>query len=124
MYAFINVETNPGPTVTLPDMRTIAAMEKGQLPLSSKLLTQAKKASVLNDLHSSSLISFGKLCDDKYKVILDKRNCYVMKDEYLILQEKRNLTGGLWNIALPAQNKYMVPQHSKYKNFSLFRPIP
>ena len=52
----MNVETKPGPKVRLPDMITITDTQQGQLPLSSKILTQAKKAAFLNDLHSLSLI--------------------------------------------------------------------
>ena len=105
-------------------MSNIPATQQAQLPLSSKLSTQAKKAAVLNDLHSSSLISFGQLCGDNCEVILDKRYFYVIKYEDLILQEKRNLTGGLWYIALPVPNIYIVPKPSKNQYFTVFQPIP
>ena len=66
----MNVESKPVPTFTLPDMSTITDMQHVQLLLSSKLLNQSNNASVLNDLHSSSLL-FGQLCDDSCKVNLD-----------------------------------------------------
>ena len=46
-----------------------------------------------------------------------------MKDEDLILQGKRNLTGGLWDIAIPVKKKSRVPQPSKYQEFTVFQPI-
>ena len=96
----MNMETKPGTVFMLPDISTITVTQQGQLPLSSTPLNQSKKLTVLNYRHSSSLISFGQLCDDKFKVILYKRHCYIMKDEYFILQRKRNLNDGLWDIAL------------------------
>ena len=119
--SLINVKTEPGPTVTLPDMITITATQQGQLPLSSIILTQA---AVLNDLHSSSRISFCQPCDDNCKVISEKRHCYVMKDGYLILQVKVSLTDGFWDITLPVQKKYVVPKLSKYQYFTVFQSIP
>ena len=120
----MNVETKPGPTVTLPDMSTITDTQQGQLPLSPKSLNESKKTEVINDLHSSSLISFGQLWDNKCKLILYKRHFFIMKYEYFILQVKVYLTDGLWYISLPVQNRYIVPQPIKYKYFTVLQPIP
>ena len=84
--ALMNMETKPGPVFMLPDISTATVTQQGQLPLSSTPLNQSKKWTVLHYRHSSSLISFGQLCDDKFKVNLYKIYCYVMKDKYLILQ--------------------------------------
>ena len=69
--AIMNVETKPGPTFMLPDMNMITATQQVQLPLSSKYLTQYRKAAVLNDLQSSPLILFVQLCDNNCKLVLD-----------------------------------------------------
>ena len=116
----MNVKTKPVPTVMLSGMRTITATQQGQLLLSSKLLTQSNKSEVINDFHSSSLISYGQLSD----IILENRHCYVMKNEYFILQGKINLTDGLWYIIPPVQNKYIVPEPSKDQYYTVFQPIP
>ena len=105
----MNAETKPGPTVTPTDMSIIPATQQGQLPLKPKLSIHAKKAAVLNDFHISSLILFGQIYDDNCKVILDNSHCYVIKDEDLILQGKRNLKDSLWDIKLPVQNKSISP---------------
>ena len=46
-----------------------------------------------------------------------------MEKEYLILQVYRNLTDGLWDIALPVKNEYIVPTPSKDQNFTALQPI-
>ena len=46
-----------------------------------------------------------------------------MKYEYLTLQGKRNLTDGLWDIALLVQNKYIVPKTSKDQDFTVLQPM-
>ena len=60
--------------VILTNFDIMQSTHSGQLPLSNKLSTKAKDALILPKLTSSSLISLGQLCDDDYKVILDKRN--------------------------------------------------
>ena len=57
-------------------------------------------------------------------MILDKRNFYEVKKEYLILQVNRNLTDVLWDIILPVQNKYIVPTPSKGQDSTVLQPIP
>ena len=121
MDTLTNVKSAPGPTVTLPNLTTITSTQQGQLPLSQKLSHQAKQAAVLTDLHSASLISFGQLCDDNCKVLLDKKKCYVMKDQELILQGTRNYNDGLWDITLPQHdlNTPRIDQHLKKTTSSL-----
>ena len=105
-------------------MSTITDTQQVQLQLSPKLLNESKKMEVINDLHSSSLILFSQLWDNKCTLILDKRHFYIMKYEYLILQVKVYLTDGLWYITLPVQNIYIVPQPIKDKDFTVLQPIP
>ena len=88
------------------------------------MLTQVKKVLVLKGPYSSSLISFSQLFDDRCKVILDERHCFVMKYSDFILQGKINLTDNLWDIALTVKNKSKVPQSSKDQGFTVFWPIP
>ena len=67
-----NMLNLPRTYVLLPDANTVTSSKQGILPLSSLLSTQAKKALVLPQLQSSSLISLGQLCDDDCTVQLNK----------------------------------------------------
>ena len=64
-----------GPSVTLPDGTTIRSTTMGYLPLSNQLSSKAKKATVLPNLKSSSLISLGQIADDDCTILLDQKNC-------------------------------------------------
>ena len=62
-----------GPNVTLPNNSVLQSDQQDQLPISSNLSKTAQQSTVLPHLKSSSLVSLGQLCDDKYKVLLDKK---------------------------------------------------
>ena len=55
----------------------------------------------MNDLHSSTLLSAGQLCNDKYIVVLDEYKTTIYKDNKIVLSSDRNLQDGLWDIQLP-----------------------
>ena len=65
-----------GPPVTFPNNVLSTANQSGQFPFSDKLSASAKKAMILPELQSSSLVSLGQLCDDNCTVVLDK-NIYM-----------------------------------------------
>ena len=65
--------------VQLPNASKIGSTVQGQLPLHRKLSTTAKNAIVLPALKSSSLVSLGKLCDDKCNIELDKKSYECIK---------------------------------------------
>jgi hypothetical protein len=90
--------------VLLPDNTSIKATESGHLPLSNLLTQNAKKAHVLRDLHSASLISLGQLCDDNCNIILTKEHLTIFKNNQLIITGTRNQTDGLWDIPLTKDN--------------------
>jgi hypothetical protein len=100
-----NVINATGPTVTQPDNTTLTSTQKGTLPFSTDLTTTAKQATILNGLQSSSLISFGQLCDDNCEVLLRKQNCYVVKNKKIILQGRRNPYDKFWDINIPKKSK-------------------
>ena len=64
--------TRDGPTVQLPNNKTMSATRTGNTPLSSSLSAHVKKAHIFDDLHYYLLISLGQLCDDDSVAILDK----------------------------------------------------
>ena len=68
-----NIHPDTSVKVTLPNAEPISSTLKGTIPLTSKLTSKARQATVLPNLHSSSLISLGQLCDDDCKIILDKK---------------------------------------------------
>ena len=94
--------------VMLPNATNIIPSLQGHLPLSNKLPMKAKKATVLPDLKSSSLISLRQLCDDDCKVLLDKKKLQVFKENDVILEGTRNLKDGLWD--MPIKDNYVVPK--------------
>ena len=93
-----NMLNLPSTSVLLPNANTITSSKQGILPLSSLLSTQAKKALVLPQLQSSSLISLGQLCDDDCTVQLNKHFLKVFKNKNLIMKGIRNQYDGLWDI--------------------------
>ena len=115
--------TSTGPRVTLPNGETLTSTQVGYLPLSSELSQQAKKANILENLKSASLISFGQLCNDGCEVILKDKTCHVYKNNKQILQGFRNRQDNLWDIPLikhpqlpplqPAPVKCILPSDQK-----------
>ena len=63
---------------------------------------------MLPNLKSSSLILFGKLCDDYYKVELDKK-IFVKKDNNTVFTGTRNVRDGVWYIPYETKVNYKLP---------------
>jgi hypothetical protein len=100
--ALLNLRPTPfGPTVMLPDSTNIQATHSGQLPLHPSFSAQATTAHVLDGITNASLISIGQLCDDDCVAVLDKKAIKVFKNQQCVLQGHRNITDGLWDIAIP-----------------------
>lgn len=107
-----NIERQPGLPVTLPDAGVIKSTHKGILPLSATLSDNAKTATILPGLKSSSLISTGKICDDDNMVIFDKdsvkaiphSNAVVqaINKQPVLLEGKRNLVDSLYDATIQA----------------------
>ena len=95
-----NTKSYTVPSVLLPDAGSIQPSKMVQLTLSSKLSKQAQAATALLALRSSSLISLGQLCDNNYIILLDKEQMYTIKEDESLLQGKRNLIDGLWDILI------------------------
>jgi len=55
--------TTTGPTVSLPDNRQIKCTAIGNLPITT-MSSRATQSYIMPDLHSSSLLSIGQLCDE------------------------------------------------------------
>ena len=107
-----NIKPNPNISVTLPNNNPIKSTSSGIIPLSHKLSSKAKTATVLPNLKSSSLISLGQLCDDDCKVLLDKKELNVYKDDQVVLTGYRNPRDGLWDIPIVSKitpNNYVMP---------------
>ena len=100
------IQTAPGPAVTLPNNTTIRATKQGNVPINALLSSRAENVVILPSLKSASLISLGQLCDDDCKVLLDKRKLYAVKKNTLVLQGDRNKDDGLWDIKIPYYEVY------------------
>ena len=100
------IQTAPGPAVTLPNNTTIRATKQGNIPINATLSSRAKNVVILPSLKSASLISLGQLCDDNCKVLLDKHKLYAVKKNTLVLQGDRNKDDGLWDIKIPYYDVY------------------
>ena len=110
-----NIKPYNGPPVTLPDSGEISPTHEGQLPLLDKLSNQAKRATALPALKSSSLVSLGQLCDDDCTVILDTNKLLALKNSEIVLRGSRNYLDGLWDI--PIQKSKL--QSDNYNSHSL-----
>ena len=55
---------------------------------------------ILPGLKSASLISIGQLCDDDCDVYLNNKILLAVKDNEVIMEGKRNLNDGLWDIPI------------------------
>lgn len=89
-----NVRKYAGQSVTLPDGDKIAPSHQGELPVQG-LSQEARTATVLPRLKSSTLLSLGQLCDDGCSILLTKTHLYGTKDKRVILAGTRNHTDGL-----------------------------
>ena len=78
------------------------------MTLHPKLSSIAQTGHVMHDLHSSSLLSAGQLCDDNCVVVLNKTSAHVYKNNKQLLQGTRNLSDRLWDIQIPI---IALPQH-------------
>ena len=72
MTVLTNVKnTRDGPTVQLPNNKTMSTTRTGNTPIATNLFDNAKKAKIFDGLHSDSIIPWGRLCDDDCVAILD-----------------------------------------------------
>ena len=107
-----DVKEHRGPSVTLPDDRAIAPSHQGILPLSNNFSKEAKTATVLPKLQSSTLLSMGKICDDDNLVIFTKTKVRaisksnevekLLDSQPILLEGQRNPVDGLWDTSLTA----------------------
>ena len=107
-----NTHPNTSISVTLPNAQPIPSTLSGTIPLNNLLSTKAKMATVLPNLHSSSLISLGQLCDDNCKVTLDKKELNVFKENTVVMRGFRNTKDGLWDIPIVKNihpNNFIMP---------------
>ena len=64
-----NIKPIVGPSVQLPNGKSIQSNQEGYLHLSNDLNTVTKKVTILPELKSASLLSLGKLCDDNCNIV-------------------------------------------------------
>lgn len=102
-----NITPVDGPSVTLSNNSILKSNEEGRIPLSPLLSSNAKKASIIPGLMSSSLISLGQIVDDNCTIILDKKKLIAIKNKDIVLSGIRNFNDGLWDI--PVHKKYISP---------------
>ena len=103
-YILNPVQDETGIQVALPNSKTIKATHQGYLQLSDALTNQAQHTTIFKHLNNN-LLSIGQLCDDNCIVIFTKNKVNVYKDNTLILQGYRSLSGdGLWNVPIYQPN--------------------
>ena len=113
----------------MPNNATLQATEQGELNFSTSLSKTARTAVILPGLKSSSLISFGKLCDDGCDILLKENKMYAVKDDEIVLEGDRNFRDNLWDI--PIQKTKLspsilttTPQHAGlYSQHSVVMPM-
>ena len=107
-----NIQSFNGPHVTLPNNSQLQATRHGDLPFSDLLSKEAKTGVILPGLHSSSLVSLGKLCDDGCEILLNDRKMYAVKNNTVVLEGQRNPYDRLWDI--PVQKNTITPCNTKH----------
>ena len=90
--------THNGPTVQFPNNSSMNTTNTEILPLSRILINHEKKVHIFDGLHSASLFSIEKLCDNDWISILDKDNYFL--DNKIIWKVHRNHTTGVWDIPI------------------------
>ena len=81
---------------------TMSAPITGNIHREISLSAHEKKAHTFDGLHSASLISLEKLCNDYCVAILKKNEINILKGKTLSLKWKRNKIDVLWRV--PAQD--------------------
>ena len=93
-----------GPQVHLPNNTILQPSHEGILSLNDSPSTNLK-AHVLPGMTNESLLSVGQLCDKGYKAIFTKDNLHIKKGHKTIIEGKRNLKDGLWDIPFPTKTQ-------------------
>ena len=109
--ALLHLKEAPGPTVSSANGTTMQSLASGTLKLSKILSPTAQRAHVLNDL-KTPLLSMGQLCDNDCTIELSKTKLNVLKNNNIIMQGKRNLQDGLWDIPLPPVTCELQQHHA------------
>lgn len=69
----MNVHEDSGPTITCPNLQILRSKEAGYLPISAEVTAAGRKARIVPELRSLSLILVGQLADNGYKAHIDKK---------------------------------------------------
>ena len=88
--------------VNLPSKKIMTDYFKGQILASSILSKKLQDSHVLKYIHSTSIISLGKLYDDRCTAIIDQKIVCLVKFDNFLLSGKRNQMDWLWGTPLTA----------------------
>ena len=120
-----NLHPHNGIPVTLPDAETISTSHQGDLPLNPAFSAPAKQSTVLPKLKSASLLSVGKLCDDKKMVIFDENEVKAIEstpklvnlinEQKILLRGQRNRVDNLWHTQIDVPTTKEKIQSNNYK---------
>ena len=94
--------TSTGPRVRLPNNAPIiTTKQEGTLPIPNVPLA-ATKAHTFDDLHSSSLLSVGQLCDADCSALFTRESLKVYNkcNDLVLTGHQRNQNDGLWDVNL------------------------
>ena len=86
----MDIHKETGPRITLPDGSALRSTEVGYLPISTHISAKGRKARIVPQLQSSSLISVGQLADDGCETHINDRKLIITKDKKHILTGYRN----------------------------------
>ena len=89
---------SPGLAATLPNSTLIQADQQGTLPIPKTLLASANSVVALPSLKSLPLISLEQLCDNDYRVLLDKKEALCHQRDKHRFKGGGNRTNGLWEM--------------------------
>ena len=75
------INTNNGPTVTLPDGNIISPSHEANLPiLNTSFSTKTLQAYIFQQQIKKPLVSIGKFCDDGKIALFTQNKCIILND--------------------------------------------
>ena len=83
-----NRDAQPGSLVTQLDGTIMRANGSGYLPLHCSISLRAKKAQILVELRSASLVELGLLCDNGCTIVLTDKDLVAIKNNSVVLRGK------------------------------------
>ena len=99
------VKLENGPTVGIPNGKTMRSIEAGTTALHNLLSLKSKQAKILEGMNNALLLLIRQLCDNDCVVVFNKRYLHVYKQEIIVVKGTCNWYDGLWDVHVNPQQQ-------------------